>query len=87
MHAMRLASALALAGAALALGGPPSAAAPTRSHTNTKAQATVHHFRHGTVQQAASCGEYKYRHDGKCVDARDKGSSGWSESMAKKPAW
>ena len=33
------------------------------------------------------CGEYKYLHDGKCVDARDKPAKSWSENMSSKPAW
>jgi hypothetical protein len=40
-----------------------------------------------SAEEAGSCGEYKYWHDGKCVDARDKPAATWSDSMAKRPAW
>jgi hypothetical protein len=32
------------------------------------------------------CGEYMYWKDGKCVDARNKSSSGWTDTMSSKKA-
>jgi hypothetical protein len=37
--------------------------------------------------EPGSCGEYRYWHDGKCVDAREKSPGGWSEGMSKKSTW
>jgi hypothetical protein len=34
-----------------------------------------------------SCGEYEYWHDGKCVDARQKRPSTWSDGMTRRPVW
>jgi hypothetical protein len=32
------------------------------------------------------CGEYMYWHNGACVDARDRSSSSWGDSMSNKKA-
>jgi hypothetical protein len=88
MHAMKLAPALMFAGAILALGGAAASAAPARGHVNGQAHAAIHRApAHGAVHEAASCGQYLYRHDGKCVDARDRAPGEWSDSMRARPAW
>jgi hypothetical protein len=55
---------------------------------NGQAHAAIHRApAHDTVHEAASCGQYMYRHDGKCVDARDRAPGEWSDSMRARPAW
>jgi hypothetical protein len=34
-----------------------------------------------------ACGEYKYHHNGQCVDARDRPPAAWADSMTSRPAW
>jgi hypothetical protein len=34
-----------------------------------------------------SCGEFMYWREGRCVDARQKSPSAWSETMGHRPVW
>ncbi len=37
--------------------------------------------------EAGFCGQYMYWHTGKCVDARNRAPSSWTDTMAKKSNW
>jgi hypothetical protein len=50
------------------------------------ANAAKAHEHMGLHDHMGSCGEYRYWHDGRCVDARDREPGGWPDTMASKKA-
>jgi hypothetical protein len=76
MHAQKLPCVLAIAGALALL---------------VMTQASGAFARHGHAYHAHrinhTCGEFMFRRNGRCVDARSNSSAGWSQYMSTKPVW
>ena len=77
MHAHRLRWVLALAGGFAMLAMTQAPEASEKRHHAYHAYRAAHH----------TCGEFMFRRDGRCVDARNPSGGGWSQSMSGKPVW
>jgi hypothetical protein len=72
----RLTIALAMIGSLSVLGAIAASAATRHKHA------------YRAMPSASACaGEYMYRQDGKCVDARNKGSKTWGDTMMSRSTW
>lgn len=79
--------ALAIAVLVSGIGSGAAAAAtahPTthsRQEQSTQGTQARHPAAHEHSQQASSCGQYMYRHNGKCTDIRNEHGRAWMDSV------
>ena len=73
----RLTMAVAIIGSVSVLGAIAASAATVRKKHAYRAMPTA----------SACTGEFMYRSNGKCVDARNKGTKGWGDTMMSRSTW